>query len=93
MVTTFLLLLRLEGAPRNVTSSSESKSGERKVPKNQTIKAKGEISKEEILLVEFKAPKKLVEAFDVKLKSQFSSRSEAIRSLMRTFLSETSERS
>jgi len=64
------------------------------VPKNQTIKAKEEIQKEEeILLIEFKAPKKLVEAFDIKLKSQFSSRSEAIRSLMRMFLSETSERS
>lgn len=80
-------------SPRSVTSSSESKSGERKVPKNQTIKAKEGILKEEILLVEFKAPKKLVEAFDVKLRSHFSSRSEAIRSLMRTFLSETSKRS
>jgi len=63
------------------------------VPKNQTIKAKERIPNEEILLVEFKAPKKLVEAFDTKLKSQFSSRSEAIRSLMRMFLTETSERS
>jgi metal-responsive CopG/Arc/MetJ family transcriptional regulator len=40
-------------------------------------------------LVEFKAPKSLIEAFDQKLKSQFSSRSEAIRSLMRTFLNDT----
>ena len=61
------------------------------MPKNQIITLKKENS--EILLVEFKAPKKLVEAFDIKLKSQFSSRSEAIRSLMRTFLNETSERS
>jgi hypothetical protein len=79
--------------PKRVTSLSESKSGERKVPKNQTIKVKEGILKEEILLVEFKAPKKLVKAFDIKLKSHFSSRSEAIRSLMRTFLSETKERS
>jgi len=63
------------------------------VPKKPLIQLKKEILKEEILLVEFKAPKGLVEAFDVKLKSHFSSRSEAIRSLMRTFLSEASERS
>ena len=73
--------------------SFKGKSGERKVPKNQTLKAKEGILKEEILLVEFKAPKRLVEAFDIQLKSQFSSRSEAIRSLMRTFLNETRERS
>ena len=42
--------------------------------------------KQEILLVEFKAPKELVEAFDIKLRSKFSNRSEAIRSLMRTYL-------
>lgn len=42
--------------------------------------------KQEILLVEFKAPKELVEAFDMKLKAKFSNRSEAIRSLMRKFL-------
>jgi len=42
--------------------------------------------KQEILLVEFKAPKELVEAFDSKLRSKFSNRSEAIRSLMRTYL-------
>jgi metal-responsive CopG/Arc/MetJ family transcriptional regulator len=60
------------------------------VPKNQTAKLlKKGVSKEKILLVEFKAPKELVEAFDSKLKAQFSSRSEAIRSLMRAFLSET----
>jgi len=59
--------------------------------KNQKNTLKKETS--EILLVEFKEPKKLVEAFDIKLKSQFSSRSEAIPSLMRTFLCEASERS
>jgi len=63
------------------------------VPKNQTAGKKKETLKDEILLVEFKAPKKLVEAFDVNLKSHFSSRSEAIRSLMRAFLSESSKRS
>lgn len=55
------------------------------MPKNQVK------SKMEILLVEFKAPKDLVEAFDSKLKSRFSSRSEAIRSLMRTFLEVSTE--
>lgn len=40
------------------------------------------------LLVEFKAPRKLVEAFDSKMRLHFSSRSEAIRSLMREFLGE-----
>jgi len=43
-------------------------------------------TRQEILLVEFKAPRELVEAFDTKLKSKFSNRSEAIRSLMRTYL-------
>jgi len=43
----------------------------------------------EIVLVEFKAPKELVEAFDSKLKSRFSSKSEALRHLMRTFLEDT----
>jgi len=55
------------------------------MPKNENK------TKAEILLVEFKAPKELVEAFDTKLKSQFSNRSEAIRSLMRTFLEATKE--
>jgi len=50
-------------------------------------------TKQEILLVEFKAPKELVEAFDTKLRTHFSSRSEAIRSLMRTFLEATIEES
>jgi len=63
------------------------------VQKNLANKPKKEELKEEILLVEFKAPKKLVEAFDIKLRSHFSSRSEAIRSLMRMFISETIERS
>jgi len=64
------------------------------VPKNQIAKLlKKEALNDEILLVEFKAPKKLVKAFDIKLKSHFSSRSEAIRSLMRMFLNETAERS
>jgi len=47
--------------------------------------------KQEMLLVEFKAPRELVEAFDTKMRSKFSNRSEAIRSLMRTFLEATTE--
>lgn len=49
--------------------------------------------KQELLLVEFKAPKDLVEAFDVILKSRFSNRSEAIRSLMRKFVEAASKKS
>jgi len=50
-------------------------------------------SKQEILLVEFKAPKDLVDAFDAMLKSRFSNRSEAIRSLMRTFVEAATKKS
>ncbi len=57
------------------------------MPKNENR------TKQELLLVEFKAPRELVEAFDSKLKSRFSNRSEAIRSLMRTFLEATAEKS
>ena len=57
------------------------------LPKNENK------SRTELLLVEFKAPKELVEAFDTKLRSKFSNRSEAIRSLMRTFVEAANERS
>jgi len=57
------------------------------VPRNESK------SKQELLLVEFKAPKDLVEAFDSTLKSRFSNRSEAIRSLMRTFVEAATKRS
>ena len=50
-------------------------------------------TKQELLLVEFKAPKELVDAFDSILKSRFSNRSEAIRSLMRKFVEAASKRS
>ncbi len=50
-------------------------------------------SKQELLLVEFKAPKDLVDAFDAILRSRFSNRSEAIRSLMRTFVEAASRKS
>jgi metal-responsive CopG/Arc/MetJ family transcriptional regulator len=50
-------------------------------------------SRTELLLVEFKAPRDLVDAFDAMLKSRFSNRSEAIRSLMRTFVEAASRRS
>jgi len=42
------------------------------------------------ILVEFKAPKELVESFDSRSKPNFSSRSEALRALMRSFVEETS---
>jgi metal-responsive CopG/Arc/MetJ family transcriptional regulator len=41
-----------------------------------------------MVLVEFKAPIELVRAFDSKSKIKFSSRSEAIRALMRMFIEE-----
>jgi len=44
-----------------------------------------------MVLVEFKAPRELVEAFDSALRPRFSSRSEAIRYLMRALV-EASER-
>jgi metal-responsive CopG/Arc/MetJ family transcriptional regulator len=47
------------------------------------------VSKEDLVLVEFKAPKELVEMFDARSRSHFSTRSEAIRTLMRRFLDET----
>ena len=43
------------------------------------------------ILVEFKAPKELVELFDSRLQPSFSSRSEALRALMRSFVEENSE--
>ena len=49
--------------------------------------------RQELLLVEFKAPKDLVDAFDAMLKSRFSNRSEAIRSLMRMFVEAASKKS
>jgi len=52
---------------------------------------KKDTSSKDILLVEFKAPKELVELFDLKSRSRFSSRSEALRSLMRAFLEEVSD--
>jgi len=58
---------------------------------DKTTSLKKQLNKKEILLVEFKAPKSLVEAFDSKLRTEFSSRSEAIRSLMRAFLEEAVE--
>lgn len=51
--------------------------------------SKKRIRKKEVVLVEFKAPRELVEAFDSKLEPRFSSRSEAIRYLMRVFLEES----
>ena len=50
-------------------------------------------SRQELLLVEFKAPKDLVDAFDSMLKSRFSNRSEAIRSLMRKFVEAATKKS
>lgn len=44
----------------------------------------------DVVLVEFKAPRDLVEEFDQKSRSRFSSRSEAIRTLMRMFVDEAS---
>ena len=50
--------------------------------------SKRRVRRKEVVLVEFKAPRELVEAFDSKLRPRFSSRSEALRYLMRVFLEE-----
>lgn len=51
-------------------------------------------SRGSLVLVEFKVPGDLLEEFDSKWKSsRFSTRSEAIRFLLRTFVEEASERS
>ena len=55
------------------------------------VKQKGRFRREDMVLVEFKAPRELVEAFDSALRPRFSSRSEAIRYLMRALV-EASER-
>ena len=57
------------------------------------VKQKGRFRREdrEMVLVEFKAPRELVEAFDSALKPRFTSRSEAIRYLMRALV-EASQR-
>jgi metal-responsive CopG/Arc/MetJ family transcriptional regulator len=46
-------------------------------------------SSKNTILVEFKAPKELVESFDLRSKANYSSRSEALRALMRSFVEET----
>jgi len=58
--------------------------------KERTIREKKQLPREDIVLVEFKAPKELVQTFDLKFRSRFSSRSEAIRYLMRMFVDEPS---
>jgi len=63
----------------------------RKREENSTLPRNSQKVRNQTLLVEFKAPKELVKAFDLKLKSKFSNRSEAIRSLMRRFLEATSK--
>jgi metal-responsive CopG/Arc/MetJ family transcriptional regulator len=46
-----------------------------------------------LVLVEFKAPRELIEEFDSKWRLRFSTRSEAIRFLLRAFVEESSKRS
>ncbi len=58
----------------------------RKREKLKTIKG---VSTEDPFLVEFKAPRELVALFDAKLSSRFSSRSEALRTLMRAFVDDS----
>jgi len=52
---------------------------------------RGKPPSKNIVLVEFKAPKELVESFDSTSSSSYSSRSEALRALMRTFIEEASD--
>jgi hypothetical protein len=57
--------------------------------KKGKLKAMKGVSKEDPFLVEFKAPRELVALFDAKLSSRFSSRSEALRTLMRAFVDDS----
>jgi len=52
---------------------------------------KRKLPSKNIVLVEFKAPKELVESFDSTSRFSYSSRSEALRALMRTFVEEVSD--
>lgn len=49
------------------------------------------VRKESLVLVEFKAPRNLVEEFDLKWRPNFSSRSETIRFLLRAFVEGSSK--
>ena len=53
------------------------------------MRGKRRSSSGEMMLVEFRAPRELVEAFDSKLLPRFSNRSEALRHLIWTFLEES----
>jgi len=57
--------------------------------KERVVREKKWSNKGEMMLVEFRAPKELVDAFDSNLSPRFSNRSEAIRHLMWTFLEES----
>jgi metal-responsive CopG/Arc/MetJ family transcriptional regulator len=57
--------------------------------KGRAVREKRRSNRGEMMLVEFRAPRELVEAFDSNLLPRFSNRSEAIRYLMWTFLEES----
>jgi len=57
--------------------------------KEEAVRKNRRSSKGEMMLVEFRAPRELVEAFDSKLLPRFSNRSEAIRHLIWMFLEES----
>ena len=57
--------------------------------KKESVIRERRSSRREMKLVEFWAPKELVEALDSNLSPRFSNRSEAIRHLIWTFLEES----
>jgi len=59
------------------------------MPKEEAVRKNRRSNKGEMVLVEFRAPRELVEAFDSKLLPRFSNRSEAIRHLIWMFLEES----
>jgi len=59
------------------------------LPKEKIKKGK-RLPDKDIVLVEFKAPRELMEEFDVKIRPRFSNRSEAIRTLIRMFVDQDS---
>ena len=78
---------------KSLWSSLEPQVAVKQAKEIRAMVKKNKGSYKNTILVEFKASKELVESFDLRSKPNFSSRSEALRTLMRSFIEKTSERS
>jgi len=76
------MTVQLQGLSVGNNSRAEREGRERSIT---VFKGENKI-KQEMLLVEFKVPRELVEAFDNNWALKFSSRSETVRFRLRTFL-------